>query len=154
MAYSYEPHTFEEFEVGQTFETRGRTVTESDVVMHSAFSGDWTEVHTNREYAETTEFEGRIVHGPLTFSVASGLLMGCGIMERTVIAFVGIRELTLPQPLRIGETISLAFSVAEARPTDSRDDAGLVTFDVDVITGDDETVCSFDITFLVSREAA
>ena len=47
MAYSYEPQYWEEYEVGQEFESVGRTVTEADFVMHSAFSGDWTELHTN-----------------------------------------------------------------------------------------------------------
>lgn len=154
MAYSYEPHYYDDFEAGQTFQTRGRTITESDVVMHSAVTGDWTEVHTNSEYAADTEFEGRIVHGPLTFSVATGLFMGAGMLERTVIAFVGVRELTFTRPLRIGQTISLDATVDEVRPHDDRDDAGLVTFETDVTTGDGDIVCRFDMTFLVSRRDA
>lgn len=60
MPYSYEPHYFEDLETGQTFESAGRTVTETDFVMHSMFTGDWTELHTNKEYSEDGPFGARI----------------------------------------------------------------------------------------------
>lgn len=56
MPYSYPPHHFED---GQTFESVGRTVTESDFVMHAMVTGDWTELHTNAEYAEYGPFGER-----------------------------------------------------------------------------------------------
>ena len=74
MPYSYEPHAFEDFDAGQTFLSPGRTITESDVVLQSMLSGDWTEFHTNDEYAEESAFGERIAHGPLTFSVAIGVM--------------------------------------------------------------------------------
>lgn len=151
MAYSYEPHHFEDFTEGQTFETPGRTVTEADVVQHAGITGDWTELHTNSEYAADSSFGERIVHGPLTFSVATGLLMGCGLMERTVVAFTGVEELSLPRPTHVGDTVSLTAEVAETREPRSRDDAGVVTFDCTVENQNGDVVLTFDMTFLVSR---
>jgi len=63
MPYSYEPRAFEDFDAGQTFLSPGRTITESDVVLQSMLSGDWTEFHTNDEYARESTFGERI--GPL-----------------------------------------------------------------------------------------
>lgn len=68
MPYSYEPHYFEDLEIGQTFESAGRTVTETDFVVHSMFTGDWTELHTNKEYSEDGPFGARIAQGPLSSS--------------------------------------------------------------------------------------
>lgn len=151
MAYSYKPHHFEEFAEGQTFETPGRTLTETDVVRHAGITGDWTELHTNSEYAADSAFGERVVHGPLTFSVATGLLMGCGVMERTVIAFTGIEDLSLPRPTHVGNTVSLTAEVTRTREPESREDAGVVTFDCTVENQDDEVVLTFDMTFLVAR---
>lgn len=115
MAYSYEPHYFEDFEEGQEFESVGRTVTEADFVMHSALSGDWTELHTNKHYAEDGPFEGRIAHGPMTFVQATGFVYRTGIVERTAFAFLGMNYMDLPNPVYIGDTLSLEMEVTEKR---------------------------------------
>jgi len=54
----------EDYQVGETFVSPGRTITETDIVLFSAFTGDWHPLHTNREYAAKTQFK-------------SGLLMEC-----------------------------------------------------------------------------
>lgn len=59
----------DELEIGQTFRSPGRTVTESDVVMFCMFTGNWIEIHSNKEYAEKTRWGERIVQGMLTFSL-------------------------------------------------------------------------------------
>lgn len=151
MAYSYEPHHFEEFEIGQTFRSAGRTVTETDLVLHSAFSGDWTELHTNREYAEGGEFGERVVHGPMTFVLATGFVYRCGILERTVIAFLGMNYMNLPTALGIGETVSLDMEVTEKRELESRNDAGLVIIDTAMTNQDDKLVFEGDMKFLIEK---
>lgn len=151
MAYSYEPHYFEDFEVGQTFESVGRTVTESDFVMHSMFTGDWTELHTNRHYAEDGQFEGRVAHGPMTFSLATGFVYRTGIVERTVYAFLGMNYMDIPNPVYVDETISLEMEVTEKREISSHDDVGLVIIDTTMTTQDDTVVFEGDMKFLIQR---
>ena len=119
MPYSYQPHHFEDFEEGQTFESVGRTVTEADFVMHSAFSGDWTELHTNRHYAEDEYFGERVAHGPMTFILATGFVYRCGFLERTVVAFLGMNYMDIPAPVHMGDTISLDMEVVETTPASS-----------------------------------
>ncbi len=149
MAYSYEPHYFEDFEVGQTFESVGRTVTEYDFVMHSAFTGDWTELHTNKEFAEDGHFGERVAHGPMTFSLATGFVYRCGIVERTVYAFLGMNYMDIPNPVHMDDTISLDMEVTEKREISSKDDAGLVTIDTTMTNQDDDVVFEGDMKFLV-----
>ena len=151
MAYSYEPHHFEEFEEGQTFHSPGRTITETDVVMHAATTGDWNELHTNREHARERDFGERIVHGPMTFVQAIGMVMRIGILEQTAYAFLGMNYMDLPAPVHIGDTVSVEIEVAETKDLESRDDVGLVVFDAEMTTQDNTVVFQGDLKFFVLR---
>lgn len=153
MPYSYEPHHFEDFEEGKEFESVGRTVTESDFVMHSALAGDWTELHTNSEYAADQEFGERIAHGPMTFVQATGFVYRTGIVERTAVAFLGMNYMDLPNPVFIGDTLSLDIVVSERKDIASRDDAGLVVLDTTMTNQDDTVVFEGDMKFLVKSRA-
>jgi acyl dehydratase len=148
MAYSYEPHHFEDFEEGQEFISVGRTVTESDFVMHSALSGDWTELHTNKEYAQDQQFGERIAHGPMTFVQATGFVYRTGIVERTALAFLGMNYMDLPNPVHIGDTLQLEIVVDETKELD-RDDAGLVVLDTEMEKQDGTVVFQGDMKFLI-----
>ena len=152
MAYSYEPHYFEDFEAGETFQSVGRTVTESDFTMHSMFTGDWTELHSNAEYAADQEFGERVAHGPMTFVLATGFVYRCGFLERRVIAFLGMNYMDIPAPVKMGDTISLEMAVTEVKALSSRDDAGLVVIDTAMTNQDDDLVFEGDMKFLVKRE--
>ena len=151
MPYSYEPHYFEDLEEGQTFESAGRTVTETDFAMHSMFTSDWTELHTNKEYSEDGPFGARIAQGPMTFILSTGLFQRTGIVERTVVAFLGMNYMDIPNPVFIGDTVSADFEVTEKRDLDSRDDAGLVVIDSTMTTQDDTVVFEGDMKFLIKR---
>jgi acyl dehydratase len=151
MAYSYEPHYFEDFEEGETFQSVGRTVTESDFTFHSMFTGDWTELHSNAEYAADQEFGERVAHGPMTFVLATGFVYRCGFLERRVIAFLGMNYMDIPGPVAMGDTISLEMEVTQTKELSSRDDAGLVVIDTAMTNQDDELVFEGDMKFLVKR---
>ena len=154
MPYSYEPHHYETFEVGQTFQSVGRTVTETDLVNHSSFTGDWTELHTNRHFAEEEYFGERVAHGPMTFSLATGFVYRCGIVERTVLAFLGMNYMDIPAPVAVGDTVSLAMEVTEKRELSSREDCGLVVIDSEMTNQEGETVFAGDMKFLIKRREA
>ncbi|MFW5949452.1 MAG: MaoC/PaaZ C-terminal domain-containing protein [Halolamina sp.] len=151
MPYSYEPHYFEDLSVGDEFESAGRTITETDFAMHSMFSGDWTELHTNREYSGEGPFGERIAHGPMTFVVTTGLFQRTGIVERTVVAFLGMNYMDLENPVTIGDTLSATFEVTGKTDLDSRDDAGLVVVDAHMTTQDGVEVFAGDMKFLFKR---
>lgn len=151
MAYSYEPHHYEDFEEGQEFISVGRTVTESDFVMHSALSGDWTELHTNKEYAEDQDFGERIAHGPMTFVQATGFVFRTGIVERTAYAFLGMNYMDLPNPVNIGDTLQLEMVVSNKKEV-GRDDVGLVVLDTEMENQEGTTVFEGDMKFLIKKK--
>jgi 3-hydroxybutyryl-CoA dehydratase len=114
---------FEDFQVGDKIVTRGRTITEADVVMFSALSGDWHPLHTDVEYARKGPFKERIAHGFLVLSAASGLLP---LSEIAIIAFYGIDKLRFLAPVKLLDTIHVDFETVEKQEKDDR--GGVVTF--------------------------
>jgi acyl dehydratase len=116
--------------------------------MHSALSGDWTELHTNKEYAQDQQFGERIAHGPMTFVQATGFVYRTGIVERTALAFLGMNYMDLPNPVHIGDTLQLEIVVDETKELD-RDDAGLVVLDTEMEKQDGTVVFQGDMKFLI-----
>ena len=114
---------FEDFQVGDKIVTRGRTITEADIVTFSAFSGDWHPLHTDVEYAKKGPFKERIAHGFLVLSVASGLLP---LSEIAIIAFYGIDKLRFVTPVKLLDTIHVEFETVEKQERDAR--GGVITF--------------------------
>ncbi|HRE46418.1 MAG TPA: MaoC/PaaZ C-terminal domain-containing protein [Aggregatilineales bacterium] len=138
---------FEEFTPGLMIQTRGRTITETDLVNFAGVSGDYNPMHTNADYAQTTDFKARVAHGALIFSVATGLAYQLGILEGTVIAF---REfgMKLSLPVFIGDTIHVDLTVKESKPM-ARLGGGLVVLDVRVINQRDDVVQRGDWAILM-----
>jgi acyl dehydratase len=64
---------FEEFELNEKRSTGGRTVTETDIVIHAGQSGDFFPHHMDEEWCKTQPFKKRIAHGTLIFTIAVGL---------------------------------------------------------------------------------
>ena len=130
MSRAFEPRGmyFEEFAIGDTVVSAGRTITEADIVNFAGLSGDYTQIHIDAEYAREDMFGQRVAHGLLGLAVASGLAAQLGFIEGTVLAF---RELTwkFSAPIFIGDTIHLQATVAE-RKAMRRLGGGAVTMDV------------------------
>ena len=85
--------------------TAGRTVTETYIVNFAGITGDWNEIHTNKESAERGMFKQRIAHGALIFSIATGLSVRLGQTADTVLAFYGLDRLRFVKPTFIGDTV-------------------------------------------------
>jgi acyl dehydratase len=144
---------FEEFEIGMEMISPGRTVTESDVVTFAGVSGDYTQLHTDEEFAKGSLFGRRVAHGLLVLSIASGLATRLGFIEGTALAF---RELTwkFSQPVFLGDTVRLKARCKELKAM-PRLGGGLVIFDVWVLNQEDNTVQRGEWHMLVaSRERA
>jgi 3-hydroxybutyryl-CoA dehydratase len=130
---------FEEFEVGQTITSVGRTVTESDVVAFAALSGDWNQMHTDAHFAAGHPFGQRVAHGLLCVSIASGLVMRLGFLEATALAFREIGDWKFSLPVFIGDTIHVRATVVETKPM-RRLGGGSVSVKVEILNQDDKVV--------------
>lgn len=111
MAFSSTHLYFDEVEVGQEWESSGRTVTEADIVNFAGISGDFNPIHVDHEYAKTTPFRRPIAHGLLVFTMSSGLGVICPPMR--TMAFVQVREWNFREPVFIGDTIRLRSKILE-----------------------------------------
>jgi acyl dehydratase len=105
---------FDEFTVGQRFETPGRTITEADIVAFSGLTGDYNPVHTDETFAAATGFGGRIAHGPMGIGIAFGLASRLDLIDGTVIALLGVTW-DFRAPMRPGDTIRAMIEVVETR---------------------------------------
>ncbi|MCF8565746.1 MaoC family dehydratase N-terminal domain-containing protein [Alicyclobacillus tolerans] len=115
---------FEDFHVGDEFKSPGRTITESDVVAFAGISGDFDSIHMDAEYARQSPFGQRIVHGLLGLSIIIGLVARTGILEDTVIAFLGV-EWDFVKPIFIGDTVHVFTTIENVRPT-RKPDRGII----------------------------
>ncbi len=144
---------FEEFEVGASITSVGRTVTEADVVAFAALTGDWNTIHTDAEYAAQHPFGQRVAHGLLGLSIASGLAVRLGFLEETVLAFREMGSWKFSLPIYIGDTIHVRATVVATKPM-RRLGGGLVTLKVEILNQDDKVVQRGTWGVLVkSREA-
>ncbi len=141
---------FEDFEEDLTIVTPARTITETDIVNFAALTGDWTNLHTDAEFAKTTMFGQRIAHGLLILSVASGLAVRLGFMEDSVMAFLSVDEWKFKAPVFIGDTIHVEAKVSSLRKL-RRLGGGAVTLDVSVLNQKGETVQNGKWTVLIKN---
>ncbi len=136
---------FQDFKVGEIIKTRGRTITEADIVNFAAFSGDWYPLHCDVEYAATTPFGERIAHGLLVLSAASGLMP---ITDWAIVAFYGMDRVRFVGPTKIGDTIHLEVEALEAK--EKGEMGGVVTFKETVKNQRDEDVAVATIKVFIA----
>ncbi|MPZ24829.1 MAG: dehydratase [Dehalococcoidia bacterium] len=108
---------FEDFEVGDSFTTPRRTVTEADVASFAGLSGDYNPLHTDRVFASETPFGEPIAHGMLILAMITGLNARLGINDGTAIAMLGIDEWRFHRPVYFGDTIYARVTITGKRPT-------------------------------------
>ena len=106
---------FEEFTVGQTVKTIGRTISEDAIFSFAGLTGDFNQIHTDADFASKTQFGQRIAHGLLGLSVATGLIMRTGLLEGTVLAFREISEWKFVKPFFIGDSVHAVLTVTETK---------------------------------------
>ena len=139
---------FEDYILGDFRKTLGRTITETDFVIHAGQTGDFFPHHMDAEWCKTQPFKQRIAHGTLTFSVAIG-------MTATQInpeAFSkGYDHLRFLKPVHIGDTITVKVTISEKKDS-KKPKFGQVTEHVEVLNQRNEVVLVCDHILLVKRK--
>jgi acyl dehydratase len=107
---------FEDFEVGQSFESGGRTITETDLTFFSMLSGDWNPIHADAEFAKSTRYGQRVVHGTLGIAIATGMLHELGIFHESAVAMMSINQWKFVAPILVGDTLHLRLEITELDP--------------------------------------
>lgn len=103
---------FEDFAIDEKRSTSGRTITETDIVIHAGQTGDFFPHHMDEEWCKTQPFKKRIAHGTLIFSIAIGLTAN----EINEVAMTyGYERLRFIKPVFIGDTIKVTVSIKEKK---------------------------------------
>jgi acyl dehydratase len=143
---------YEEFEVGQRFETACRTVIAADISSFAGLTGDFNPLHMDELFAAASDYKGRIAHGPMIVGMAFGLASRADVMDGTVLALLEIGW-KFVKPVRPGDTISAVFTVLEKRPTRTPD-RGVVTLQIEVLNQHGEVAQTGTAKTLIRREDA
>lgn len=138
---------FDEIELGEEYESPGRTVTEADIVMFAGLSGDYNVLHTDAEFMKTTMFGERIAHGLLCLAIQSGLFTRATAPYATL-GFGGLRW-KFKVPVKIGDTIRLRAKVVEK--TDLKPDRGQITLDRTILNQRGEVVQQGQTDLIVQK---
>lgn len=135
---------FDQLTFGSRVRSRGRTMTETDVVNFCMLTGNWLEIHSNIEFAESSHFGKRLVQGSLVFSIIPGLFS----LGRFITAFYGVDRLRFVAPVFIGDTVHLEPEIVGLEERDEKH--GVVTLQMDVKNQKDVLVqtCQFRLLML------
>jgi len=133
MRKALETKCLEDFEIGDGVESFGVTITDAHLVAWASLTLDHFPLHMDEEFAKKTIFGGRIVHGPFLFA----------ILGDSIIAWLGVENMRIPLPTRIGDTIRVQATVKEKRET-SKKERGILVLDYKIINQKDEVVMQFD----------
>jgi len=123
---------FDDIAVGHEWTSPARTITETDAMMWSYMTGDWTSLHVDEEYAKThSPFGTRIPPGMMTAAISHGLLAQLRLFHETALAFL---ELTIRyrDVVRVGDTVHARLRISEKKLT-SKGDRGLVRLEQRVL---------------------
>jgi 3-hydroxybutyryl-CoA dehydratase len=143
---------YEEVELGSKMVTRGRTITEADLVQFGSLTGDFNPMHFDAEYMRKHMMGQRIAHGMLTISYAIGQIYQLGHLERTTLAFRGL-EVKFSAPVLIGDTIHVVTEVTEKKDA-ARLGGGMVTSSFKIVNQEGKTVQSGTMTILLASKPA
>jgi acyl dehydratase len=142
---------FDDVEVGQHWESLGRTLTEADIVNFAGLSGDFNPVHIDHEFARSTPFRRPIAHGLLVFSVGSGL--GLFAPPMRTLAILNIKEWHFRDPVFIGDTIHVSSDVL-GKEVRGRGRRGVVTWKRQILNQENKVVQEGVTETLVEGRAA
>ncbi|GGY40740.1 3-hydroxybutyryl-CoA dehydratase [Bacterioplanes sanyensis] len=135
--------TFDEIEVGEQA-TREQTVTERDLQLFAAVSGDRNPVHLDAEYAATTMFKGQIAHGMYTGALISAVL-GTQLPGPGTI-YLG-QNLSFKKPVMLGDQLTVTLTV-----TSKHDSKPIVTLGCSVTNQNGKVVAEGEATVMAPQE--
>jgi oxepin-CoA hydrolase / 3-oxo-5,6-dehydrosuberyl-CoA semialdehyde dehydrogenase len=143
---------FEELEIGETWITHRRTVTEADVTNFAGVSGDFFYAHVDDIAARESIFERRVAHGYFVISAAAGLFVDPA--PGPVLANYGLEGLRFVKPVYVGDTLRVRLACKSKTAKEDREGQipqGVVAWDVEVTNQDAEPVAVYTVLTLVKR---
>lgn len=120
---------FEEFDLEAVYvHSPARTVTETDNVLFTTLTMNTQSLHLDAQWAQATEFGERLVNSMFTLSTLVGTSVA-QLTQGTIVANLGFSQVTFPNPMRHGDTMSSSTRVLSKRLSNSRPGQGIVEFE-------------------------
>lgn len=142
---------FEDFQVGDRFESPSKTLTDAHFLFFAGMTGDAHPIHYDDEHAKTTRFGRRLAHGLLLTSLtAVGASTLAPVVEDSVVAFVE-QATRFRAPAFIGDTLKPRHEVIALERKRS---AGLLTLRVTLTNQRGETVLEGEHRYLIAYRPA
>ena len=140
---------FEDYEVGSSRTSTGRTITEADIITHAGQTGDFYPHHMDAEWCKTQPFGARMAHGTLVLSVSVGML--AGEINESAMSY-GYDKVRFIAPVFIGDTITSRAEIISKRDHAKKpQEFGMIDEQVTVTNQNVETVIAFIHLYLVNR---
>jgi acyl dehydratase len=140
---------FEDFEIGETVRTQGRTITVVDVTLWAMFTGDMSPMHVDEEFArQHSAFGTRFPTGLMVVSIASGLHERLGIFTGTGLAMTE-QSIRYRRPAMIGDTVHELLTVLDKSAGPGRQ-RGRVTFGYEIARQDGTTCVEGELGILLA----
>ena len=138
---------FDQLQVGDVFAgSRGRTVTEADIALFSAVSGDWNPIHNDAAFAAQGPFGTRIAHGLLVVAMMTGM---APISGQAVVALYGFDRVRFTNPVALGDTITYSSKIAGLTPKGAA--RGVADLDFEVCNQKNQLCVAGTIKILLHR---
>jgi len=140
--------TFEQLEIGDTFNSKSREVTLEDIDHFAEFTGDNFYAHMDEKAAARNPFfEGRVAHGYLVVSFAAGLFVDPDFGP--VLANYGLDDLRFIQPVNHGDSLKVRLTCKQKT---LRGDSGYgeVRWDTEITNQKEEVVAQYDVLTMVA----
>ncbi|MEZ5723746.1 MAG: MaoC/PaaZ C-terminal domain-containing protein [Paracoccaceae bacterium] len=142
---------FEDIEIGESRTTFGRTITETDFVVHAGHTGDFFPHHMDAVFMAESEFGQRIAHGTMVFAIGIGLT---ATVINPVAFSYGYDRLRFIRPVFIGDTIRTRVTAARKEDDPKRTDHGRLFEKVEVLNQDDRTVLACEHIYIIQKRGA
>lgn len=141
-----EPHWFEDFKVGDAFESPSKTLNDAHFMFFAGLTGDAHPIHYDDEYAKGTRFGRRLTHGLLLTSMtAVGASTLSPLTDHSLVAFVE-QTMRFLAPAFVGDTIKPRHEVVALERKRS---AGLLTLKVTLTNQRGETILEGQHKYLI-----
>ena len=145
-----QPQYFEDYTIGDSRHTFGRTITETDIVVHAGHSGDFFPHHMDAEFCRTQSFGQRIAHGTMTFAIGIGLT--ASVINPHAMTY-GYERLRFPNPVFAGDTIRTTVTIGRKADDAKRPNHGQVVEICETRNQHGKTVMYCEHILLVERKA-
>ncbi len=141
--------TYQEYSIGEVFESYGRTITEADIVNFTCFAGLKLPMFIDEEFSKRhSMFKTRVAPGLMTASLAAGMLED--ILGKYTLAALGLDRFKFTAPVKAGDTLHARITVEDKKDTSNRE-RGVLSVKIDVMNQKGETPLTFHGAFMMRK---